>query len=315
MTAITDLYRMNLHSGRLTKPRWSPNGRLLALGTEHGSISIFDIERGQVAQSLGPHNGAVTSVCWDRASELVMSGSLDGSIGVWEVKSGKSAPFSVEGHGKPVHSVDWTDEGAYAMTCSVDRLRAWDGFCLQAGWTQEMEDLANRNTGFTAAACSYQTTFLLSMAAENGLLLLLMGLVSAELLDSRRVNDPVRCLTWSPKEDLLAVGGSHSILTFRTTQAGFEEAARELAIDVPHVHALAFSGNGALLGSSDDEGLKIWDVESGKLIAALSESENIEILSTNRVPAGIAFHPTKPVLVTIAPNGNEFRILDLSQLA
>jgi WD40 repeat protein len=69
------------------------------------------------------------------------------------------------------------------------------------------------------------------------------------------------------------------------------------------------------LGSSDDEGLKIWDVKSGKLIAALSESENIEILSMNRVPAGIAFHPTKPVLVTIAPNGNEFRILDLSQLA
>jgi WD40 repeat protein len=314
MATINQLHQVDLHSGRLTKPRWSPNGRLLGVGTEQGSISVFDIETGQVATTLGPHSGAVTSVCWDRESEMVMIGSLDGSIGVWDVKSGKKAPFALGGHGEPVHSVDWTDEGAYAMTCSVDRVRAWDGFCLQAGWTQEMETFANRNTSFTAAACSYQTTLLIGMAAENGTVLLLTGLVSADLVDSRRVSDPVRCLAWSPKEDLLVVGGSHSILAFRITQAGFEKPVRELSMNVPHVHALAFSGNGAFLGSSDDEGLKIWDVKSGKLIAALSENENIEILSTNRVPSGLTFHPTKPVLVTIAPNGNEFRILDLSRL-
>jgi WD40 repeat protein len=177
-----------------------------------------------------------------------------------------------------------------------------------------METVANRNTSFTSAACSYQTTLLIGMAAENGTLLLLASLVSADLVDSRRVSDPVRCLAWSPKDDLLVVGGSHSILAFRITQAGFDGPARELSMNAPHVDALAFSGNGAFLGSSDDEGLKIWDVKTGQLIAALSENEDIENPSTNRVPSGITFHPTKPVLVTVARNGNEFRILDLSQL-
>ena len=126
------------------------------------------------------------------------------------------------------------------MTCSVDRVRAWDGYCLQAGWTKELEDVVNKNAGFTAAACSYQTTLLLGMAAENGSLLLLVSLVSADLLDSVRVDDPVQCLAWSPTQDLLAAGTSQGILAFHPTQTGFEGPARELTGDAPGVHALAF---------------------------------------------------------------------------
>src|SRR5437867_1628963 len=223
MSAITQLHQIDLHSGRITKPRWSPNGRLLALPTESGSLAIFDINTGQVAQTLVSHSAEVTSVCWDRESELIMSCSLDRSVGVWDLESGKRAPVKPAGHKEPLHSVEWTDEGAYAMTCSADRVRARDGFCLQAGWTEQMEERANKNTGFTVASCSSQTTLLLGMAAENGTLLVLASLLSADLLGSAQMNDPVRCLAWSPREDLLAAGAGHSILTFHATQTGFDE--------------------------------------------------------------------------------------------
>ncbi len=313
MSAITQLYQIDLHSGHITKPRWSPDGRLLAVPTESGSIAIFDIDTGQVAQTLGAHSGEVTSVCWDREAEFIMTGSLDRSVGLWELKNGRRAPFAASGHREPVHSVDWTDEEAYAMTCSADRVRAFDGYCLQAGWSGEMEDAANKYTGFTAASCSCQTTFLLGMAAENGALLVLASLVSADLLDSVRMSDPVRCLTWSPAEELLAVGAGKSILAFHATPTGFEGPSRELTRDAPHVHALAFSGDGRLLASRDAQGLKIWDVKSAKLIAALHE--NIEVLSRKRPTSGITFHPIRPLLAAVTPNGNEFRILDLSNLA
>ena len=84
MSAITQLHQMDLHSGHITKPRWSPNGRLLALPTEYGSIAIFDIDTGLVAPTLGPHAGEVTSVCWDPEAESLLTGSLDRSIGLWE---------------------------------------------------------------------------------------------------------------------------------------------------------------------------------------------------------------------------------------
>ena len=311
MSAITKLHQDDLRSGHITKPRWSPNGRLLALPTESGSIAIFDISTGRVTQTLGPHSAEVTSVCWNRESELIMTGSLDRSIGVWELKSGDRAPFTPGGHKEPVHSVEWTDEGAYAMTCSADRVRAWDGFCLQTGWTKEMEDVANKNTGFTAAACSYQTTLLLAMAAENGSLLLLSSLISADLLDSVRLNNSVKCLAWSPTQDLLAAATSQGVLVFHTSQTGFEGPARELTVEASDVHALAFSGNGRLLATRDTQNLKIWDVKNAKLIAAVPES--IE-LPQDRLPSGIAFHPTKPLLASVMPNGHEFSVLELTDV-
>jgi WD40 repeat protein len=305
MSAITQLHQIDLHSGHITKPRWSPDGRFLAIPAEAGSISIFDLDTRQVIQTLGPHSGEVTAVGWDRKAEFIMTGSLDGSVGLWELKSGRRAPFTVSGHQEPVHSVEWTDEEAFAMTCSSDRVRALDGCCLLTGWTAEMEDAVNKYTGFTAASCSSQTTFLLGMVAENGALLVLANLLSADLLDSVRMEEPVRSLAWSPTEKLLAAGTGQSILVFRATHEGFEGPARELTRHAPDVHALAFSGDGTLLASRDAQGLKIWDVENATLIAALHE--NIK----TRPPSGIAFHPTELLLAAVTPDGSALRILEV----
>ncbi len=314
MSALTHLHQIDLHSGHITKPRWSPDGQFLAVPTQSGSIAIFDVDTGQIAQTLGPHSGEVTAVTWDLKAEFILTGSLDRSVGLWELKSGRRAPFTGGGHKEPVHSIEWTDDEAFALTCSADRVRALDGYCLCAGWTGEMEDVVNEFTGFTAASCSSRNTFLLGMIAENGALLVLANLVSAGVLGGVRMEGPARCLAWSPEEELLlAVGTGQSILAFHATHAGFEGSPRELTRHAPDVYALAFSGDGTLLASHDAEGLKIWDVKSARLIAAIHE--NAETLSKRRPPPGIAFHPTRPLLAVVTPNGNAFRILDLSGLS
>jgi WD40 repeat protein len=306
---ITRLHEIDLHSGCITKPRWSNGGRFLAVPTQSGWIRIFDLETGQVTHTLGPHSGEVTAVTWDRKSEFILSGSLDRSVGLWELKSGSRAPFTGSGHKEPIHSIEWTDEEAFAITCSADRVRVLDGCCLLSGWTEEMEEAVNKATGFIAASCSFRTTFLLSMLAENGTLLVLASLHSAALLDRIPMKEQARCLAWSPAEELLAVGAGKRILVFDATQTGFEGSPRELTGHAPHVYALAFSGDGTVLASHDAEGLKIWDVKSSRLIAALHE--NLETLSERRPPSGIAFHPSRPLLAVVTPSGNAFRILEL----
>jgi WD40 repeat protein len=305
MPAITQLHQIDLHGGHITKLRWSSDGRFLALPMQSGSIAIFDIESEQIAQTLGPHSGEVTAVAWDRKAQFILAASLDRSVGLWEVKSGQRAPFKASGHKEPVHSVEWTDEEAYAMTCSSDRVRALDGYCLLPGWTEEMENAVNRHTGFTTASCSCRTTFLLAMIAENGSVLLLTSLLSAAPLDSVQMREPARCMAWSPADEVLAVATGQSILLFRATQEGFDGPARELTGRSPHVQALAFSGDGTLLASHDADGLKVWEVESAKLIAELS----------NNCPnPGLAFHPTRSLLAAVTSSGTAFRLLDLSAI-
>ncbi|MSO24005.1 MAG: hypothetical protein EXQ58_12345 [Acidobacteria bacterium] len=312
MSEITQLHQIDLHSGYITKPRWSPDGGLLAIPTQSGSIAIFDLDTGDVVQTLDRHSGEVTAVGWDYNAELILSGALDRSVGLWELSSGRRAPLTIGGHREPVHSVEWTDEGGFAITCSSDRIRALDGCCLLAGWTEEMEDVVNQYTGFTAACCSFQTTLLLGLAAENGALLVLASLLSGNLLDRIPMEQPVRALAWSPAEDLLAVCTGESMVAFRATQEGFEAPARELTKHTPHIHALSFSGDGTLLASRDTQGLKIWDVKGAKLIAGLHE--NTETLSARHPPPGIAFHPARALLAAATPNGTGLRILDLSEI-
>src|SRR5439155_1812104 len=201
----------DLHGGQITKPRWSPNGRFLAIPMESGSITILDADTNRVVQTVGQHSAEVTSVGWNREAEFIMTGSLDRSVAVWELDGGRRTGVIISGHKEPVHSVEWTDEGAFAMTCSADRVRALDGFCLEAGWTEKMEDSINKYNGFTAASCSSRTTFLLGLAAKRGTVLVLTSLLTAHVLDHVRMEQPIQSLAWSPKEDLLTVAAGQSI--------------------------------------------------------------------------------------------------------
>src|SRR5688572_4863606 len=107
MVAITTFYEFSLQSGSVTKMSWSRNGRFLGIPSESGSVVIFDFEARQTVRILGHHADCVTAIAWDRKDESILTGALDGSVGLWQVSTGKRAPFSVQGHNTPVHTVEW----------------------------------------------------------------------------------------------------------------------------------------------------------------------------------------------------------------
>src|SRR5215467_13946142 len=98
MANIIELEQIDLHSGQIRKPRWSLNGRFIAVPTESGYIPIVDTGTMKVAQTLGPHSAAVTAVGWSREGDFIVSGSLDRTVGVWEVKNGRKVSIVIGGH-------------------------------------------------------------------------------------------------------------------------------------------------------------------------------------------------------------------------
>jgi len=111
MADIIEIRHIDLNGGQITKPRWSLDGRFLAIPMESGSIAIFDLDLNQVVQTVGHHSAQVTAVGWNREAQFIMTGSLDRSVGVWEVPGGRKSGITISGHKEPVHSVEWTDEG------------------------------------------------------------------------------------------------------------------------------------------------------------------------------------------------------------
>jgi WD40 repeat protein len=312
MSDITELQQIDFHGGQIGKPSWTLNGRFIAVPTESGSIFILDTQTMQVVQTLGPHSGAVTAVGWNREGDFIVSGSLDRSIGIWEVKNGRRVGIVIAGHKEPLHSMEYTNEGAFAMTCSSDHVRALDGYCLETGWTREMEDSVNGYGGFTAASCSFNTTLLLALAAKDGTLLALINLLDAEVISKVPMKEPVRCLAWSRADTFLAVATDRGIVTLAAKlEQGFIGSPRQLADNLSLVQAVAFSSDGKLLASRDAQGLKVWSVKTENLISKLDDTEP---LPAGRAVSTIAFHPSKPLLAAVTSSGTALRILDLSKL-
>jgi WD40 repeat protein len=249
------------------------------------------------------------TVAWDFTAEFILTASGKGYVDLWNLRNGNRFAGVSTGHRTAVHSVEWTDEGAYAIACSSDHLRVMDGSCMHPGWLKKDEDRFNERNQFTAASCSRQTTLLLAIASESGAVLNLVNLVTAMLVSTVRLMQPVRALAWSPVTELLAAATDRGILLFRATPNGLEGEPRRLTADAVRVQAVAFSSDGRLLGSRDAKGLKFWSIEDAKLVTALDEDSDV---SGQRPGPGIAFHPSKPLLAT--SHGTVLRILDVSKL-
>jgi WD40 repeat protein len=310
MAKIHRVFEIDFGAGCIANMRWSPDGSLLAVPTESGATIIFEKEKRRVIRKIGPHDGWVTAVAWDRRAECILTGSVDRSVGLWRVETGERAPFNVDGHRTPVHSIEWTDEEAYAITCSADRLRVLDGACLLAGWKREDEDRVNEPVSFTAASCSRQSTFLLAIAADHGKLLRLVSFLSGNILSSVQLTSAVRCVAWSPAGDLLAAGDDAGVSLRQCTQEGFDGAPRRLSLNGSNVRALAFSPSGECLAVADDVGIDIWNLRDNRSAASFQnpvQSPDGELLY------GLAFHPFEPLIAATDSSGRNMCLLDVSE--
>ena len=68
-------------------------GNMLAGGTLHGPIVVWDFDVHSLARTLAMHAARVTSVQWTRSGRRILSSSIDGKLVVWDVLNG--TPLSV----------------------------------------------------------------------------------------------------------------------------------------------------------------------------------------------------------------------------
>jgi WD40 repeat protein len=117
---------------------FSPDGRRLVTGAENYLVKVWDVQTGNVLQTLPGHGGNVYAVAFspDDDGRWIASAGEDSAVKVWDSRTGKLVR-SFRGHTSVVTSVAFSPDGRRLVSGSRDhKVKVWD--------LTELEEVANR---------------------------------------------------------------------------------------------------------------------------------------------------------------------------
>jgi WD40 repeat protein len=106
--------------GPVSSVAFSPDGRLLASGSDDQTVILWDVRTGERVRTLTGHTGPVRSVAFSPDGRLLASGSEDQTVILWDVGTGERVR-TLTGHTGPVRSVAFSPDGRLLASGSWDQ--------------------------------------------------------------------------------------------------------------------------------------------------------------------------------------------------
>ncbi len=158
----------------------SPNGKILASGSDDKTIKLWSIPDGFLLKTLEGHTSWIHSVCMSPEGKMLASGGYDNIIRLWSIPDGVLLK-TIEGHNQSVYSIAFSLDGKMLASGSDDKaIKLWsipDGVLLKtlAGHNQSVSSVAFSPDGKILASGSYDKTIKLWSIPNGDLLKTLEG--------------------------------------------------------------------------------------------------------------------------------------------
>jgi len=124
------------HTDAVNSVHFSPDGTLLASGSQDQTIRVWNPKRGNYLRSLNHHTDAVRCVAWRPHGKRLASGGDDRTVRIFNMDAEEEGEEGEElqmanlrGHRSPVLCVAWRSDGWRLASGSADRdIRVWDPY-------------------------------------------------------------------------------------------------------------------------------------------------------------------------------------------
>jgi WD40 repeat protein len=274
--------------GSLRHPRsvncvaFSPDGKLLAAGSQDSTVWLWDVASRTEVARLGGGSSWVASLGFSRDGKLLAAASSDGTIHLWNTAARREVA-RLNGRVKRMggsSALAVSPRGDFLAACGQVRLgdekvEVWD-----LATKRVVAVLTGRGTG-DAAAFSPDGQVLITVAANDNTVRTWDVKTRQELFTLTGRTGHSDSVAFSPDGRTLATAGyGHAVALWDLAPKHASETIRG---DGDYISALAFSPDGSTLASYGSDEAKLWDVANGRERATLKGHTGLE--------NGLAFSP------------------------
>jgi guanine nucleotide-binding protein subunit beta-2-like 1 protein len=257
---------------------------MLLTASRDNSVIVWNLVReeqgkyGVPQKRLTGHNHYVEDVAISSDGRFALTGSWDGTLRLWDLQTGETT-YRFVGHTKDVLSVAFSADNRQIVSGSRDKkINLWNTLG-QLKYTIDSKTSDNAHTGWVSCvnfSPDVQTPTFVSCGWDKLVKVWSKMKLQHDLIGHEEY---VNTVTVSPDGTLCASGGKDGIaLLWEISEGNFLESLD--AGDV--IHALVFSPVRYWLCAATAQSIKIWDLESKKLIEELKP--DFPVLSKKAVP-------------------------------
>jgi len=122
---VRELATLKGHTAPLRSAVFSPDGRIIASGSDDKTIKIWEAAAGKELATLKGHTGDIFSVVFSPDGRTLASGSWDTTIKLWDLTTGKELA-SIPGQKECWFSVAFSPDGKTLASGINQKIMLWD---------------------------------------------------------------------------------------------------------------------------------------------------------------------------------------------
>ena len=267
---------------RPTELAFSPDGKILAIGSNNSSIQLWDIATNELITTFTGHIGSAHSLAFSADGNTLASGSSDGTVRFWDIKTKKPLQTSIAGHTWVRTAAFLKDSSTLASVLSNGITTVWDLKTSQKTThiTKKTLEIPMHWYTYVSLALSPDGTKLLTYGFENNTsnphtyksVIRLTDVNTGR--DSITFSDKWGADTFSPDGKTLAGMAGDKIYLFNIEtgeerKISLSDHDEDSDDDTPIISSLMFSPDGKKIVSGTIGGhVQLWDVETGNELSS-----------------------------------------------
>jgi WD40 repeat protein len=281
-TSFQGTYLWNARSGRQVGPRlfdrpgvatdaaFSPDGNLLAVAGQDGSVRIWDVAKGDRRFYFPAHTTSVLAVAWSPDGLFLADASADRTLHVLSANEplGGRLVGNLVGHGAAVRAIAWRPDGRSLLSGGADgTARLWD-----TQFDQELRPIGRHRGAAVGASFDPAGHRIVSAGRADGTARI-WSVRGRRLLHALSHRRAVEDAEFSPDGRLVVTASSDGTAGIWNSTTGAR--LRTLQEGAP-VSVARFSPDGAIVVTGDaGGGVRLWRASDGKPLGAGKQQGNV----------------------------------------